>query len=178
MQALTLHPGEVTAKSVPASSTAQTTEYDSSRDATAQPSNAWFDHSPAYRNGYQNGYNNSYNSYNIYGHDYPDDHNAYGTYDEENTEHPIAYDPIYGAYGYENIEDVEAEWDQASPAGNAAEGGAEAAASAGLCSQYQATGQCPKGPSCRLTHGNLCEVCLLLPSSVSAGCCLLLHLRV
>ena len=160
MQALTLYPGEVTAKSAPASSTAQTTEYDNSRDATAQPSNAWFDHSQAYHNGYQNGYHDDYNGYNSYGHDYSDDYNdAYATYDEENTEHPSAYDSTYGGYGLENTAGPEADWHQ----GNDAEADVEAAVSGGLCSQYQATGQCAKGSSCRLTHGNLCEVSLMLP---------------
>ena len=130
MQALTLYPGEVTAKSTQAAPSTQTTDYDNSRDTTAQPSNAWFDHSQAYHHGHytsDNGYYSGYNGYGGYGNDYDGYDHAYGTYDEENTDHPDAYENADGVYSSENPEDLEVEWDQQVSAANEA----EAAASAG-----------------------------------------------
>ena len=148
MQALTLYPGEVP-KSQPAAAAgdAETTEYDYSRDTSAQPSNAWFNHDQGYHDGYYHGYSNGQEYYD------PNDYQyEYGTYDEENAEGADYTWEEHGEHSHdENLPDS---FDR--HAARVHDGGAES--SAGLCSQFLASGQCSKGTKCRLAHGNLCEV--------------------
>ena len=156
MQALTLHPDEAT-KSNPASGTAQTTDYDYSRDTSAQPSNAWFSHDQAYHNGFYYGHGNEQEYYD------PNDYQyEYGTYDSENADNADYSWEQHASVSHDENADV-------GPVGLAksSEGHDEhvgpvgpAESSAGLCSHYLASGQCAKGSKCRLVHGNLCEVCL------------------
>lgn len=139
MQTLTLHPGESTKTDEAAELTA-TTDYDYSRDTSAQPSNAWSDHDQAYDSSYY--YGNEY--YDPYNYQY-----GYGSYDSE-----VADGADYPEEGYAEASDEQ------DPAG-----ARTVEPSAGLCSQYLASGQCSKGSKCRLVHGDLCQVkqlpCLL-----------------
>ena len=154
MQALTLYPGEAT-KSQPASDATQTTEYDYSRDTSAQPINAWFGQDPPYHNGYYYGHGNEQEYYD------PNDYQyEYGTYDSKNADNAdytweqhavpsMSHDDRadVGCVGHADLS--EGHDGHISPADDPA----------GLCSQYLASGQCAKA-KCRLVHGNLCEVCL------------------
>lgn len=142
MQTLSLNPTDTEpTKASQATEAPQTREYDYSRDTSAQPSNAWFDHDQAYYESYC--YATDY--YDPYGHQY-----GYGTYAEGES---------HGAE-YSLPEQAQESNDENADTEDADDGGVDL--SAGLCSQYLASGQCSKGSRCRLVHGDLCKVRLPL----------------
>lgn len=101
----------------------------------------------------------------------PYSYNGYGGYYDQETYPEEAHEPELGD-----------DWDQlgfATEPGSPIPGGqserhsstSEAArrtpAEQQLCSQFQVSGECPRGSGCRMAHGDLCEVCLLHSQAMS-----------
>lgn len=129
----------------------QYSAYDPERDSTAQATSPW--------------QGQEYSYYDPYS------HSGYGGYYDQGT-----YD--WGAYESELGDD----WDQLGFAAEPdphdhgaqsqqhsvkAETARRMPSEQQLCSQFQVSGKCPRGSSCHMAHGALCEVCLLCSQAVA-----------
>ena len=120
----------------------QYSTYDRQRDSTAQPMSAWQNRDDSY-----------YDPYSLSGYG-----NYYGqeTYAEETCEPELGDDWDQLGFASEPNSPIN---DGQPQRGSARSGTARRTPSEQqLCSQFQVSGECPRGSSCHMAHGELCEV--------------------
>jgi len=129
----------------------QYSDYDPNRDSTAQPMSAWQNQNYGYYDPSAYGYND------------------YGEYYDEEAYCPEAgddWDQLGFAAEPECTQHPENEYCEA--ASDKKPAGRRKPSEQALCSQYQVSGDCPRGTDCHMTHGDLCQVSAYCISCISA----------
>ncbi|KAL3139909.1 hypothetical protein ABBQ38_004201 [Trebouxia sp. C0009 RCD-2024] len=157
MQSLSLHPQQDTTawESEPgphSSATSQTpsphdanqySTYNPERDSTAQTMSAWQGQDYSY-----------YDPYSYYG---------YGSYHDQETYNQGAYESELGddwdQLGFAAEPDYRDQGVQPQQRSGKAETARKTPSDQQLCSQFQVSGECPRGSSCHMAHGDLCQIC-------------------
>lgn len=123
----------------------QYSTYDPQRDSTAQPTSAWQSQEHSYYDPY------SYNGYGGY----------YGqeTYDQETYEPELGDDWDQLGFATEPDSDSPDHGGHSQHRSGKSEMARRTPSEQQLCSQFQVSGDCPRGSSCHMAHGDLCEVC-------------------
>ena len=129
----------------------QYSDYDPNRDSTAQPISAWQNQNYGY-------YDPSAYVYNDYVEYY--DEEAYGP------EAGDDWDQLGFAAEPECMQHPENEYSEA--ASDKKPASQRTPSEQALCSQYQVSGDCPRGTSCHMAHGDLCQVNAYCKSCISA----------
>lgn len=123
----------------------QYSTYDPQRDSTAQPMSAWQSQGYSYYDPY---------SYNCYG----------GYYDQK-TYADETYEPELGddwdQLGFASEPDSPVNGGQPEQGSSRSGAAHRTPSKQQLCSHFQVSGECPRGSSCHMAHGEMCEVCCL-----------------
>ena len=145
-------PGPLTSATSQANSQPDYSTYDPQRDSTAQPMSAW--------------QNQGYNYHDAYS------YNGYGGYYDQETYAEETYAPELGddwdQLGFALEPDSAIQGDQRQQHSGRSEAARRTPSERQLCSQFQVSGECPRGSSCHMAHGDLCEVCCLHNQAVFA----------
>ena len=132
----------------------QYSTYDPERDSTAQTMSAWQGQGYSYYDPY---------AYSGYGDYHNQESCSQGAYESELGDDwdqlGFAAEPDYHEHG------VQSQQRSGKP-----ETACKTPSEQQLCSQYQVSGECPRGSSCHMAHGDLCEVCLLCSQAVALAC--------
>lgn len=101
----------------------------------------------------------------------PYSYNGYGGYYDQETYAEEAHEPELGddwdQLGFATEPDSPHHGGQSERRSSMAEAARRTPAEQQLCSQFQVSGECPRGSSCHMAHGDLCEVCLLHSQAMS-----------
>jgi len=124
----------------------QYSDYDPNRDSTAQPMSAWQNQNYGY---YDPSAYGEYYDEDAYGPEAGDDWDQLGFAAEpECTQHP--------KNEYCEVASDKKPTSRRRPSEQA------------LCSQYQVSGDCPRGADCHMAHGDVCQVSAYCKSCISA----------
>ena len=130
----------------------QDSMYEPQRDGTAQPMSAW--HTEQY------GYHDS-SPYTSYG--------EYGEYYDQETYEPELGDD-WDQLGFAAEPHSPQSEGQDQPGSGKAQAAGRKPADQQLCSQFQVSGDCPRGSNCHMAHGDLCQVLCSLWEATRSGC--------
>lgn len=143
-------PGSHTSATAQANSqhdSSQYSTYDPQRDSTAHPMSAWQNQG--------------------YSYDDPYCYNGYGGYYDQETYGPEVGDD-WDQLGFASEPDSPSHGGQSQQRSGRSEAACRTPSEQQLCSQFQVSGECPRGSSCHMAHGDLCEVCCLHNQAVYA----------